>query len=84
MSYVLTGIVFVVVAVAALVWQTFRAARDIAGAPERSPVAPESPALAISHGAGDLKGMGLLNDGSTAEPGTRGTRNRTGQNGERS
>lgn len=64
------GAFFVVVVV---IWRLFQCGRDIAGAPNRVPVAPESPALAISQGAGDLRGAGLRGDGSTAEHGSDGS-----------
>ncbi len=70
MTNVILGISFVIVAAAVTIWRAFERARDIADGPDRAHMAPESPALAIHYGVGDLRGTGLRGDGSTAEHGS--------------
>ncbi len=72
MDRTVIGALFVVLTLAVVVWRVLQRGRDIAGAPDRAPVAPESPALAISSGAGDVGEAGLRGDGSTDERGSGG------------
>ena len=79
MTNVLLGITFVIVAVAVTVWRAFERARDISDGPDRARVTPESPALAIRYGVGDLRGAGLRGDGSMAEHGSGGAGDADGE-----
>lgn len=74
MDRTLIGACFVVLTVAVVVWRVLQRGRDIAGTPDRAPVPPESPGLAISSGAGDLSGTGLQGNGGTAEHESGGSR----------